>query len=85
MNNTNKHMELIARQNAMTGIMASYGLDGCAALLIESADMLEADALELTRLRELARDAADAATQLQKQVLVLKAQQVTLPVWMKSK
>lgn len=44
-----------------------------------TADMLEADGQELTRLRELARDAANAATQLQKQVLVLKAQQVAPP------
>ena len=47
-----------------------------------TADMLEADAQELTRLRDLARDAANAATQLQKQVLLLRAQQVPV-AWLK--
>jgi len=40
-----------------------------------AADMLAADAREIDRLRSIAREAADAATELQRQVLVLKAQQ----------
>ena len=35
--------ELIARHRVMTKTMTSYGLDTCAALCLESADMLEAD------------------------------------------
>jgi len=49
-------------------------------VMLKAADMLESDATELTRLRDLARDAANAATQLQKQVLAHKAQQVAVPV-----
>jgi len=46
--------------------------------ILKASDMLEADAQELTRLRDLARDAANAATQLQKQVLLLRAQRVAV-------
>lgn len=48
-----------------------------------AAGMLAADAREIDRLRSIAREAADAATELQRQVLVLKAQQVSVPQgWM---
>jgi len=64
--------ELIARQRGVqeNGINAEMR-----ELAKATADMLESDATELTRLRDLARDAANAATQLQKQVLAHKAQQ----------
>ena len=84
MSNTNERAELIGELHRIADEgMADYVSTGYpnSNVIRKAAEILESSALELTRLRELARDAADAATQLQKQVLALKVKQVSQPTW----